>query len=69
MPSFNLNFLVERDRCLRDKRLFEDPEFPTSDRSLYYKTAPKKSIEWKRPGVILFFKHFFKKKNFFKGNC
>lgn len=63
MPSFNLDFSVERDRCLQEKRLFEDPEFPASDRSLYYKTPPKKTIQWKRPGVFFFivFKVFYLK--------
>uniref|UniRef100_A0A915CYD2 Calpain catalytic domain-containing protein n=1 Tax=Ditylenchus dipsaci TaxID=166011 RepID=A0A915CYD2_9BILA len=53
LPSFNLDFHVERDRCLREKRLFEDPEFPAEDKSLYFKSAPKKHIEWKRPAEIV----------------
>lgn len=54
MPSFNLNFAAERDRCLREKKLFEDPEFPAADSSIYFSKPPKKHIEWKRPGVCVF---------------
>ncbi|VDP02242.1 unnamed protein product [Heligmosomoides polygyrus] len=49
--SFGLNFQAERDRCLASKTLFEDPEFPATDRSLYYKSPPDQHVEWKRPGV------------------
>ena len=31
--------------------LFEDPEFPANDKSLFYKRASPGTIEWKRPGV------------------
>ncbi|VDK60030.1 unnamed protein product [Anisakis simplex] len=36
-----------------DRRLFEDPEFPTCDKSLFFHTASSKRIEWKRPGEIV----------------
>ncbi|GMS96327.1 hypothetical protein PENTCL1PPCAC_18502 [Pristionchus entomophagus] len=51
--SFNLDFHAERDRCLREKRLFEDPEFPACDRSIYFKERPTQTIEWKRPSDIV----------------
>ncbi|GMT24480.1 hypothetical protein PFISCL1PPCAC_15777 [Pristionchus fissidentatus] len=51
--SFNLNFNAERERCLREKRLFEDPEFPACDRSIYFKEKPSKTIEWMRPSDIV----------------
>ncbi|KAI1714548.1 calpain family cysteine protease domain-containing protein [Ditylenchus destructor] len=53
LPSFNLDFHAEREKCLRERRLFEDPEFPPVDRSLYYSNPPKMRIEWKRPSVII----------------
>ena len=31
--------------------LFEDPEFPANDKSLFYKRSSPGNIEWKRPGV------------------
>jgi calpain, invertebrate len=52
MPSFNLDFHAERDRCLRERRLFEDPEFMASDQSLYFSKSPPKSVQWRRPGVF-----------------
>ncbi|VDM49841.1 unnamed protein product [Toxocara canis] len=51
-----LDFYAERDRCLNSQTLFEDPEFPADDSSLFYSRSPPKFVEWKRPGVsrILF---------------
>ncbi|KJH47086.1 calpain family cysteine protease [Dictyocaulus viviparus] len=51
--TFGLDFYTERERCLANRVLFEDPEFPATDRSLYYKTHPVEHIEWKRPGEII----------------
>ncbi|KIH45252.1 hypothetical protein ANCDUO_24711 [Ancylostoma duodenale] len=51
--TFGLNFHEEREKCLNNKVLFEDPEFPAADRSIYYKTPPDQHIEWKRPGQIV----------------
>ena len=51
VKSFNLDFARERDRCLRERVLFEDPEFPANDRSLFYSKAPKQRVEWLRPAV------------------
>ncbi|VDN41149.1 unnamed protein product, partial [Gongylonema pulchrum] len=31
--------------------LFEDPEFPAADSSLFYSRRPPKYVEWLRPGV------------------
>ncbi|KAM5170160.1 calpain-5-like [Mantella aurantiaca] len=33
----------------RQNRLFEDPNFPANDRSLYYSQSPPRVVEWKRP--------------------
>ncbi|KAI6214113.1 Calpain catalytic domain-containing protein [Aphelenchoides besseyi] len=51
--SFNLDFYKERERCLRERVLFEDPEFPAIDSSLYFSHPPKGHIEWKRPAEIV----------------
>lgn len=34
------------------QNLFNDPEFPPSDRSLYYTQRPPRGITWRRPHVI-----------------
>lgn len=38
---------IKRD-CLRNKKLFVDPLFPSNDRSLFYKTSTPPGISWKR---------------------
>ncbi|TKR77528.1 hypothetical protein L596_018482 [Steinernema carpocapsae] len=48
-----LDFYNERDRCLQEKKLFEDPEFPAEDSSLYYSKRPPKRVTWMRPGEIV----------------
>ncbi|XP_077164241.1 calpain-6 [Paroedura picta] len=36
-------------QCIDQKKLFEDPEFPASDASLFYSGPPPRAVEWKRP--------------------
>uniref|UniRef100_A0A1I7YWG2 Calpain catalytic domain-containing protein n=1 Tax=Steinernema glaseri TaxID=37863 RepID=A0A1I7YWG2_9BILA len=48
-----LDFYGERDRCLQERRLFEDPEFPANDSSLYFSRRPPKRVTWLRPGEIV----------------
>lgn len=40
-----------RQECLQKKKLFEDPDFPACDSSLYYSQSVPINFEWKRPGV------------------
>ncbi|XP_065645117.1 calpain-5 isoform X2 [Hydra vulgaris] len=40
-----------KSQCLTNKKLFEDPEFPASDESLFF-SKPTFSAVWKRPGEI-----------------
>ena len=43
-------------QCLEDGQLWEDPEFPATDASLYYENCPVEGeIEWKRPKVSMHF--------------
>lgn len=35
------------------KRLFEDPLFPATIKSVYHKKTPPFDIVWKRPPVVL----------------
>lgn len=53
VSDFGLDFETEREKCLRNKTLFEDPEFPATAASLYYRTPPRDRIIWKRPGEII----------------
>ncbi|VDN51412.1 unnamed protein product [Dracunculus medinensis] len=48
-----LDFYDERDRCLKSNTLFEDPEFPANDSSLFYSRRIDRYIEWKRPGELV----------------
>ncbi|KAL4237592.1 hypothetical protein ACF0H5_002306 [Mactra antiquata] len=46
------NFDQIRMDCLRRGIMFEDPDFPANDTSLYYSRTPPYRFEWKRPGEI-----------------
>ncbi|XP_063995536.1 calpain-A isoform X4 [Diachasmimorpha longicaudata] len=41
-----------RQQCLQSGQLFEDPEFPAEDSSLYFSRRPAGYIEWRRPMEI-----------------
>ncbi|CDQ70916.1 unnamed protein product [Oncorhynchus mykiss] len=41
-----------RQECLQKKKLFEDPDFPACDSSLYYSQSVPINFEWKRPGEL-----------------
>ncbi|XP_049882091.1 calpain-A-like isoform X2 [Pectinophora gossypiella] len=51
-PATYQDFKDIRSRCLADGVLFEDPEFPATDRSLYYKERLDRPITWLRPSEI-----------------
>uniref|UniRef100_A0A8C5QB73 Calpain 6 n=1 Tax=Leptobrachium leishanense TaxID=445787 RepID=A0A8C5QB73_9ANUR len=55
----NQNYFELKKECLKNKKLFEDPEFPPSDESLYYHTLPMQNVEWKRPGELCEDPHLF----------
>jgi len=38
-------------QCLKEKKLFEDPDFPAVDSSIFYSRSPPRPFEWKRPNV------------------
>lgn len=40
-----------KSQCIQQRRLFEDPKFPASDESLFYQSASRRKVEWKRPKV------------------
>ncbi|XP_037072054.1 calpain-B-like [Pollicipes pollicipes] len=41
-----------RAQCQRSGRLFEDPEFPASDCSIFFSRTPPRPFQWKRPHEI-----------------
>ena len=40
-----------RQQCLQEGRLFEDPDFPAQDSSIFYSRSPPRPFVWKRPSV------------------
>ncbi|XP_063418654.1 calpain-9-like [Mytilus trossulus] len=46
------NFDNIRSECLRRRILYEDPDFPAKDSSIYYSRTLPYRIEWKRPYEI-----------------
>lgn len=50
-PYEDQHYSALKRACLRRKVLFEDPNFPATDDSLYYKGTPGPTVRWKRPKV------------------
>lgn len=40
-----------KDQYLQSGQLFEDPDFPAQDTSIFYSRGPPKPFEWRRPSV------------------
>ncbi|XP_027971846.1 calpain-5 isoform X1 [Eumetopias jubatus] len=51
-PYEDQHYSALKRSCLRRKVLFEDPNFPATDDSLYYKGTPGPTVRWKRPKDI-----------------
>ncbi|XP_077996689.1 calpain-1 catalytic subunit-like isoform X2 [Glandiceps talaboti] len=45
--------------CLAKGILWEDPDFPANDQSLFYSQKPPRAFEWKRPSEIASDPHLF----------
>lgn len=58
-PYKNQHYSELKKECIRDKKLFEDPEFPATSTSLYFRKAPPGFVEWKRPKVSVNFPQTF----------
>ncbi|XP_056140994.1 calpain-5-like [Lampris incognitus] len=58
-PYRNQHYAELRSSCARDKILFEDPDFPATNASLFYRNPPPGIVEWKRPGEICGEPHLF----------
>lgn len=48
-----------RQKCLESKTLFEDPDFPCTDKSLFYSHPADRRYEWLRPHKIVENPQFF----------
>ncbi|KAJ9595245.1 hypothetical protein L9F63_013455 [Diploptera punctata] len=46
------DFFKLREQCLEEGTLFEDPEFPAEDSSIFFSKSPPKPFEWRRPMEI-----------------
>ncbi|XP_030648208.1 calpain-5-like [Chanos chanos] len=58
-PYKNQRYTEIKKHCREDKRLFEDPEFPCTNESLFYQKPLPGRVEWKRPGEISEDPHLF----------
>ncbi|XP_068250069.1 calpain clp-1-like isoform X2 [Palaemon carinicauda] len=47
------DFYSIRQQCLDEGTLFEDPDFPAQDSSIFFSRSPPKPFEWKRPHEII----------------
>ncbi|CAH8514697.1 unnamed protein product [Schistosoma intercalatum] len=52
VSSASLSYDQLKKQLLQSGKLFEDPEFPPNDKSLYFSQKPPKQIEWLRPHEI-----------------
>ncbi|XP_035522893.1 calpain-5-like [Morone saxatilis] len=59
VPHKNQHYTELKRNCIKDKILFEDPEFPATSVSLYFRKPPPGFVEWKRPGEISNDPHLF----------
>ncbi|XP_036380167.1 calpain-5-like [Megalops cyprinoides] len=58
-PYKNQRYSVLKQECKEAKKLFEDPEFPATHTSLFYRKPPPGTVEWKRPREICDDPHLF----------
>lgn len=58
-PYKNQHYSELKKACIKDKELFEDPEFPANNSSLFFRRSPPGRVEWKRPGEISDSPHLF----------
>ncbi|XP_034539001.1 calpain-5-like [Notolabrus celidotus] len=59
VPYKNQHYAELKRNCIKDKTLFEDPEFPANNSSLYFRKPIPGYVEWKRPGDISDDPHLF----------
>ncbi|XP_069002637.1 calpain-5-like [Embiotoca jacksoni] len=59
VPYKNQHYADLKRDCIKDKTLFEDPEFSANNSSVYFRKPPPGIVEWKRPGEISKAPHLF----------
>ncbi|KAM7412556.1 hypothetical protein PAMA_020099 [Pampus argenteus] len=59
VPYEGQSFSALRSQCQKNQRLFEDPLFPASDQSLFYRNNSIGRVTWKRPGELCSDPHLF----------
>ncbi|KAE8277255.1 Calpain-5 [Larimichthys crocea] len=59
VPYKNQHYSEIKKDCIDNKTLFEDPEFPATNASLYFRKPPPGRVEWKRPREISDDPHLF----------
>uniref|UniRef100_A0A8C6WLH6 Calpain 6 n=1 Tax=Neogobius melanostomus TaxID=47308 RepID=A0A8C6WLH6_9GOBI len=59
VPYKNQHYSELKKACIKDKKLFEDSEFPAINSSLFFRRSPPGRVEWKRPGEISKSPHLF----------
>ncbi|KAG5843200.1 calpain-5-like [Anguilla anguilla] len=55
----NQKYSQLKQECKEAKKLFEDPEFPATNKSLFYRKPPPGTVKWKRPKEICDDPHLF----------
>lgn len=53
VPFAKQQYAAIRDECVRSRKLFEDPEFPAADATLFFTQRPQYRFEWKRPPELV----------------
>merc|ERR1712002_1044029 len=48
-----------RNQCLEQGALWQDPDFPAVNQSVYYSTSLPQSFQWKRPSELVSDPRFF----------
>uniref|UniRef100_A0A3B3B6J2 Uncharacterized protein n=1 Tax=Oryzias melastigma TaxID=30732 RepID=A0A3B3B6J2_ORYME len=43
-PFKNQQYFDLKNYCIKNKKLFEDPEFPANNSSLFYRQPPQSSV-------------------------
>ncbi|KAM4546359.1 calpain-5-like [Fundulus diaphanus] len=59
VPYKNQHYAELKKHCIQTKTLFEDPEFPATNSSLFYSRPPPGVVQWKRPKDIQNPPHLF----------
>lgn len=59
VPYKNQHYAALKKHCHQTKTLFEDPEFPANNSSVFYSKPPPGVVQWKRPREICDAPHLF----------